>query len=94
MLAASAGFSPAHAVNGPVIDLTAFTCAAFLQALEDGHADEMRDLSIWLDGYLASMTGDTRLDWNNLRQFFDDLYVHCRMQQGRDLLSAAHEASR
>jgi hypothetical protein len=93
LLAACSGFLPAHADDGlAIIDPTLFACSAFLQSLEDGHETEMRDLTIWLDGYLASIAGDRIMNRKNFRQFFDELLVYCRAHEASTLMEAAHHA--
>jgi hypothetical protein len=81
----------AEARHGSV-DLSNFTCEAFLQAIADGREEEMRGLAIWLDGYMASIADDKVMNWKNFEQFFDELLVYCRGHGSSNLLEAAHDA--
>lgn len=92
-MAACSGFSTAHAADDrPEIDITRFTCEAFMQELQNGQAQDMRNLAIWLDGYLTSITGEKSLNWKSLQQFFDDLVEYCRAHSKSDLFEAAHNS--
>jgi acid stress chaperone HdeB len=74
------------------IDLSSFTCADFLEGMKNGQEQEMRSLSIWLDGYLGGISGNTEVDWRELRKYHEDLVAYCRKNTSSTMLQAGRNA--
>ena len=74
------------------IDLSTFTCKDFLSAMQQGQEQEMRSLAMWLDGYLSGISGNTEVDWQELRQYSNDLVAYCRDNPASVMREAALKA--
>lgn len=84
---------PAHATDHPAnIDLTTYTCGQFMRSIQDDPANEVLKLALWLDGYLASISGDTHIHWDNVKEFSADLTDYCRRNSNSTLMDAARNA--
>lgn len=74
------------------IDLSNFTCKEFLHSMQNGHEQEMRSLAMWLDGYLGGISGNTEVDWQELKQYTDELITYCRNNPASVMREAARKA--
>jgi acid stress chaperone HdeB len=74
------------------IDLASFTCKDFQQGMQHGHEREMRSLAMWLDGYLSGISGNTEVNWQELKQYTDDLITYCRSHPASVMQEAARKA--
>ncbi len=49
-------------------------------------------LAAWLDGYMASVSGDTRVNWVDIRKYAEELTAYCRKNGNSILMDAARTA--
>lgn len=74
------------------IDLTTFTCHEYLRSIKEGHDDEMFKLAAWLDGYMASISADTHVNWADVKKYSQELTAYCRKDGNSVLMDAARKA--
>jgi len=90
---ACSGLSTAQAADKHSdIDLATYTCEEFLQAMENGQTQQTQALAMWLDGYLGGISGNTEINWHDLKQYSDDLIAYCRKSTSSGMLEAGRKA--
>lgn len=90
---AVSGITPLHAgEKAPNMDLGSFRCEAFLHQMDNGYEQEMRALTMWLDGYLGGISGNTEINWHDLGQYTEELITYCRQHSSSTMLEAARKA--
>lgn len=71
------------------IEFGAITCEEFIQDVATSDEDSIAIIFMWLDGYLSGVSGDTRLNWNNLEGFSTKLMNGCAQKPKSKVLDIA-----
>lgn len=71
------------------IEFGAITCEEFIQEVAASDEDSVAIVLMWLDGYLSGVSGDTRLNWNNLEGFSTKLMNGCAKKPKSKVLDIA-----
>lgn len=71
------------------IDFGSISCQEFINDVAASDDDAIALVLMWLDGYLSGVSGDTRLNWNNLGLFTDHLLKKCTQEPGSKVLDVA-----
>ncbi|MBF0256106.1 MAG: hypothetical protein HQL47_06540 [Gammaproteobacteria bacterium] len=73
------------------IEFGSISCNDFVQGLAEMDAEGAGLVLVWLDGYLSGVSGDTKLDWDNLSTIGESLVEHCSANPDDTFLDAAKE---
>lgn len=71
------------------IEFGAITCGEFIRDVAAADEDSIALVLMWLDGYLSGVSGDTRLNWNNLEGFSSRLLDRCAQKPNSKVLDVA-----
>ena len=71
------------------INFGAITCEEFIHEVAGADEDSVAMVLMWLDGYLSGVSGDTRLNWNNLEGFSAKLMNGCAKKTKAKVLDVA-----
>ena len=86
---------PAHAAKiqkNEKIDFSVFTCHAFLDRFTGFDREDASTMLVWIDGYLAGVSSDTVLDFDNLEKYSEEIVDYCKTHGNRLFLEAARMA--
>ena len=68
-----------------VVDMNTLRCGSLVELDEDGAAFTL----IWIDGYLAGVTGDTRMNPDGFEDFADRMVAACAKSPDASILDVA-----
>ena len=71
------------------IKFGAITCEEFIQDVAASDEGSIAAILMWLDGYLSGVSGDTRLNWDNLEGFSTKLMNGCAKKPKSKVLDIA-----
>lgn len=71
------------------INFGSITCKEFLADIQKSDDDTVGIIFMWLDGYLSGVSGDTKLNFDNLERFSGQLISSCSKKPGAKVLDVA-----